>query len=246
MPYDPDGIPQDGPVLECWTTLTAIAVHTSRVKVGTLVLSNTHRHPAVVANMAATLDQVSGGRVVLGVGAGWQVNEHAAYGIELRPPAARVRALDDACTVITSLLRDHRTTVVGDDYRITDAPCDPKPVQPRLPLLVGGGGEKLMLRLVARHADVWHAWTDPEALARKNAVLDGFCDELGRDPREIVRATGGEIAPGTSADAIAERLTALRAAGGEEFVVIDDANDGIDLALRQVDLISTDVLPRVA
>ncbi len=245
MPYDADGVPQDGPVLECWTTLTAIAVRTHRIKVGTMVLSNTHRHPAVVANMAATLDQVSAGRVVLGVGAGWQVNEHEAYGIALRGPAARVHALDEACTVITALLRDRRSTIVGDEYQITDAPCDPKPLQSRLPLLVGGSGERLMLPLVARHADVWHAWTDPDALRRKNALLDGHCDAIGRDPHEIARATGGEIAPDTPPDDVAAQLADLAAAGGEEYVLIDDATVGLDAALRQVDMITTEVLPRL-
>ena len=124
-------------MMECWTVLTALASQTSTVKLGTLVLGNTYRQPAVLANMAATLDQISGGRLVLGIGAGWQPNEHAAYGIALAPIGERVAALDEACTVLRSLLDQRRSTFDGAFYRLRDAPCDPKPAG-RVPLLVAG------------------------------------------------------------------------------------------------------------
>src|SRR5215218_4271793 len=128
MPHDPSGAAVDGPVLECWTTLTGLATQTTRIRLGSLVLGNTYRHPAVVANMAATLDQVSGGRVVLGIGAGWQPNEHAAYGLRLPAVPERISALDEACRVIRLLLTERRSTAAGTAYRLTDAPCDPKPL----------------------------------------------------------------------------------------------------------------------
>jgi alkanesulfonate monooxygenase SsuD/methylene tetrahydromethanopterin reductase-like flavin-dependent oxidoreductase (luciferase family) len=180
-------------MLECWTTLSALATQTTAIRVGSLVLGNTYRHPAVVANMAATLDQVSGGRVVLGIGAGWQPNEHTAYGLGLPAIGDRIDALDEACAVIRSLLDRPRSTVAGAAYRLTDAPCDPKPLQSRLPLLVGGGGERRTLAVAARHADVWHTWADPASFRHKNIVLDRHCEAVGRDPGGIARATGGTV-----------------------------------------------------
>lgn len=258
MPHDPAGSAVDGPMLECWTILAALAAQTTTVGLGSLVLGNTYRHPAVVANMAATLDQVSGGRVLLGVGAGWQPNEHAAYGIPL--PAARDRfdILDEACAVIRSLLDQRRSTIAGQTYRLADAPCDPKPLQPRLRLLVGGGGPRI-LKVAARHADVWHTWADPAALAGKNAVLDRYCRDLGRDPGHIARATGATVtvrsgqgrARAAAADdvrgtpgEVLDRLLAFRDAGADEFIVRDDAaNVPLAAALTQLEILTATVLP---
>src|SRR5215471_7466048 len=192
MPHDPAGRPVDGPVLECWTILAALATQTAAVRLGSLVLGNTYRHPAVVANMAATLDQVSEGRVVLGIGAGWQPNEHAAYGIPLPGARDRIAHLDEACAVLRSLLDRRRSTIDGAAYRLRDAPCDPKPAG-RLPLLVGGGGRRVMA-VAARRADVWHAWGRPDEFARKNAVLDRLCQDIGRPPGDLARASGGTVA----------------------------------------------------
>ena len=140
MPHHADGLPRPGDVSECWTTLSALAGITSHVRLGSLVLGNTYRHPAIVANMAATLDQISGGRVVLGIGAGWQRNEHVAYGIRLPDPAERIDALDEACAILGMLLHEGSCTFSGNTYRLQDATCEPVPVQRRSPLLVGGGG----------------------------------------------------------------------------------------------------------
>jgi alkanesulfonate monooxygenase SsuD/methylene tetrahydromethanopterin reductase-like flavin-dependent oxidoreductase (luciferase family) len=109
---------------------------------------------------------------VLGVGAGWQPNEHVAYGIPLPDAVKRIAALEEACALLRSLLDEHRSTISGATYRLLDAPCDPKPMQARLPLLLGGGGEQRTMRVAARFADVWHTWADPVSFARKNAVLD--------------------------------------------------------------------------
>jgi len=139
MPNTPSG---DGPTLEVWAVLAALAHATDRLRLGPLVTSVTYRHPAVVANAAAAVDVISGGRLVLGLGAGWQANEHAAYGLELGDVPTRSDRLEEAAGIIRSLLRDDRTTVDGRFFTITDAPNEPKPVQPRLPLLVAGKGER--------------------------------------------------------------------------------------------------------
>src|SRR4051794_27652136 len=162
MPNDPAGEPQDGPTLECWSVMAALAARTQSVRIGSLVSGNLYRHPAVVANMAATIDHISDGRFVLGVGAGWQVNEHAAYGIDLLSVRDRLDHFEDACVVLTSLLRERRTTFASAAYQLQDAPCDPKPIQSPLPLLVGGKGERRTMKIAARHADEWNAWTTPD------------------------------------------------------------------------------------
>lgn len=247
MPYTESGAPDDGPVLECWTTLTALAAQTDRVRLGSLVMSNTYRHAAVVANMAATLDVITGGRVILGVGAGWQVNEHAAYGIALPEPRRRIEALDEACAVITGLLRERRTTLAGRWYALDDAPCEPKPRQARLPLLVGTGGERFGLRVVARHADIWHSWMDAETVRRKGAIVDAYCADIGRDPSTVMRSTGGTIDPADDASAILDRLAGLAEAGADEFIVIDDASTTSATQARGLlDMLSRRVLPDLA
>ena len=151
MPYHPTAaVP--GPVHECWTTLSALAVAVTRIGLGTLVLGNTYRHPAVVANMAASLDQVSNGRLLLGLGAGWQANEHVAYGIELQGPGSRLDRFEEALQVVSLLLRSEETSFNGSYYKMDGARCEPAPVQMPLPLLVGGAGERRSIPLAARYA----------------------------------------------------------------------------------------------
>ena len=261
MPHDVDGLPRGGDVSECWTTLSALAAVTTRVRLGSLVLGNTFRHPAVVAGMAATLDRISGGRVVLGIGAGWQPNEHAAFGIRLPEPAERIDALDEACTVLRMLLDDGRCTFTGATYQLRDATCEPRPVQERLPLLVGGGGERRTMKVAARHADVWHCWADPPTFASKNSVLDHHCATVGRDPGEISRATGGTVAILQKRDVpngdpvdddvvgtisqVVERLLDFRAAGADEFIVRDRASTSPESTVRLIDELTRHALPAV-
>ncbi len=178
-----------GPTLECFGLLAGLATAVPRVRLGSLVCGNTYRHPAVLANQAATVDQLSGGRLVLGLGAGWQQNEHDAYGIPLPDPKPRLDMLEEACQVVMGLLRQPRTTFAGAYYQLDNAPCEPKPVQERLPLLIGGGGEKRTLRIAARFADEWNVWGTPEIVAHKSGVLERHCDDVGRDPNTIARST---------------------------------------------------------
>jgi probable F420-dependent oxidoreductase len=178
---------EDGPVWEATAAVAALAAATTRLRLGTLVLAATYRHPAVVANWASTVDHVSGGRLVLGVGAGWQANEHEQYGIRLPSPGERVRLLDDTCTVLRSLFDQPRTSHEGSTFTLTEAVNEPKPVQAHLPLLVGAKGDR-MLGVVARHADIWNMWALPEALRERAEVLERRCTEVGRDPAEIERS----------------------------------------------------------
>ncbi|MGH2929287.1 MAG: TIGR03560 family F420-dependent LLM class oxidoreductase, partial [Solirubrobacteraceae bacterium] len=178
----------DRPMLECFTVLAALAALVPRLRIGSLVAGNTYRHPAVLANMVATLDQVSGGRAVLGMGAGWQENEHAAYGIDFSDVPGRLARLEEACAVVRHLLDDTRSDFDGRFYTLSDARLEPKPVQQHLPLLVGGSGERVTLRIAARWADQWNTWGLPEVLAAKSAVLDRHCESIGRDPAGIVRS----------------------------------------------------------
>jgi F420-dependent oxidoreductase-like protein len=178
-----------GPHLEAWTALGGIAAITERARLGVLVSGNTYRHPAILANMAATTDLISGGRLVLGLGAGWQVSEHEAYGLELFEPAERLRRLDEACEVIRLLLTEERSDFEGRYYHLADAPCEPKPAQAALPLLLGTSGEKVGMKIAARRADIWNCWGTPKTMEHKLEVLDAHCEAVGRDPGTLERST---------------------------------------------------------
>lgn len=180
---------REGAVLESWSTLSALAAMVPRIRIGTIVLGNTYRHPALVAKMAAQVDIISGGRLLLGLGAGWQENEHEAYGIPFHTTRGRLERLDEACQVILSLWTEARSNFEGHYYRLSDAPMDPKPVQkPHPELMIGGGGERVTLRIVARRADHWNVWAGPKVLARKTAILEEHCAKAGRDSRTIARS----------------------------------------------------------
>ncbi len=180
--------PPDTPNLEATAALAALAALTDRVRLASLVFGITYRHPAVLAKWAATTDHISGGRLLLGVGAGWQENEHEQYGIPLGPPGERIDRFDEALAVVRGLLDEATTTVAGEHYTVTDAIAWPKPVQDHLPLLVGGKGDR-MLGLVARYADEWNMWSSAAELAERRAVLDRHCEAIGRDPTTIATST---------------------------------------------------------
>ena len=173
--------------LEGWITLAALAQATRRLRLGTLVTGVHYRHPAVLAKMAATLDVVSGGRLELGIGAGWNDREAAAYGIPLGTPAERSDRFEEACQVLVGLLSQPMTTFHGRYYELAEARCDPKPVQrPHPPLCIGGSGERRTLRTAARYAQHWNFDTGPlDAFRRALSVLHGHCAAVGRDPAEI-------------------------------------------------------------
>jgi F420-dependent oxidoreductase-like protein len=187
--FMPNTKDREGPVLEAWSTLSALSALVPRIKVGTIVLGNTYRHPAVVAKMAAQVDIVSGGRLLLGLGAAWQRNEHEAYGIPFYTTRERLERLDEACAVIRSLWTERRSNFNGRHYQLSNAPLDPKPLQrPHPELMIGGGGERVTLRIVAKHADHWNVWGGPNVLARKSAILEEHCSRTGRDGKAIMRS----------------------------------------------------------
>jgi F420-dependent oxidoreductase-like protein len=230
-----------GPRLEAWTALGALAAVTTNARLGVLVSGNTYRHPAILANMAATTDRISGGRLVLGLGAGWQTNEHSAYGIDLYEIPERLARLEEACEVVRLLLTEERSNYEGRYYHLTDAPCEPKPVQARLPLLVGTSGERVGMKMAARQADMWNCWGTPSTIAHKISVLDAHCEAISRDPASLERSTQAHlyisddqakidqwraqefpmpVLVGTPSE-ITEHLGAYERLGVDEFVVVD-------------------------
>ena len=186
--FMPNAEDTSAPWPEAWITLSAVAACVPRLRIGTLVTGNTYRHPAVLAKMAATLDHISGGRVVLGLGAGWQENEHRQYGLEFYDLSERLARLNEACQVIKALYGKGKANFHGRFYQLTEASLEPKPIQQPLPLMIGGGGEKVTLRITAEHANEWNVWGTVETLKHKMRLLDAHCADLGRNPKEIQRS----------------------------------------------------------
>jgi alkanesulfonate monooxygenase SsuD/methylene tetrahydromethanopterin reductase-like flavin-dependent oxidoreductase (luciferase family) len=224
------------PTLEATAVLAALATATASVRLGPLVLSTTYRHPAVLAKWAATVDHLSGGRLVLGVGAGWQQNEHDQYGIELPGLRDRVDRFEESCTVLNALLRGRRTTFDGRWFHLDDALCEPKPLQDRLPLLVGGKGDR-MLGVVARHADEWNLWGLPPWIAERSAVLSRCCEVAGRDPAGIRRSTQALVLPtddGSAAQEFLERVAPRAAVAGPWSLIVDTVGEWAEAGVDEL------------
>ena len=187
--------PETEPMLEAYSTLAALAARTSRVRLGTLVTGVTYRNPALLAKMVTTLDVVSRGRAILGIGAAWNEDEHLGYGFAFPPIRERMDRLDEALRIARLMFAQERPSFEGRYYRLERALNSPAPIQPGGPkILVGGGGEKRTLRLVARHADMAHWFaTSLDELKRKYEVLDRHCEAEGRDPSSIVRTVGAPV-----------------------------------------------------
>ena len=183
------------PMLEGWLTLAAIARETSRVRLGTLVTGVTYRNPALLAKEATTLDVISNGRAILGLGAAWNDVEHEGYGFEFPPVGERMDRLDEALAIIKAMFTEDRPSFRGEHYRIERAFNVPRPIQPGGPrILVGGGGEQRTLRIAAKYADLTHWFSiGLEALKHKNEVLERYCEEIGRDPSTIERTIGAPV-----------------------------------------------------
>lgn len=255
--------PAEAPTLESTAAISALAGLTERLRLGTLVLGNTYRHPAVVANWAATVDHLSDGRLVLGVGAGWQENEHHQYGIDLPAPAERLDRFEEACRVLNGLLREPSVTIEGCHYELSDAICEPKPVQHPLPLLIGGKGDR-MLGIVARHADEWNTWGLADTIAERSAVLERRCESIDRDPSTIKRSaqalvmltedrrradtflagTGGRAAIAGTTDDVAAAVGAWQEVGLDEVVVPDFTLGKGTKRLDRMDAIIEQVAPQ--
>jgi alkanesulfonate monooxygenase SsuD/methylene tetrahydromethanopterin reductase-like flavin-dependent oxidoreductase (luciferase family) len=249
------------PTHEGTAVLAALAQATERVRLGSLVFGITYRHPAVLAKWAATVDHVSDGRLLLGIGAGWQENEHTQYGIALGPLGVRPKRFEEACRVLLGLLRDDVTDVRGDHYTVTEAIAEPKPVQRPLPLLIGAKGDR-MLGVAARYADVWNLWGLPGAVAERAAFLEARCDDVGRDPATIERscqalwfltddvARAEELitraptaAIGGPPSRLGDAVAAWREAGVDEVIVPDFTLGKGQQRLDRMDTIIDEVAP---
>jgi F420-dependent oxidoreductase-like protein len=205
-----------GPCLEGWVTTTALAQATKRLRMGLLVTGMPYRHPAVLANMAATLDIISNGRLELGIGAGWNQEEADAYGIDIHSTLReRFDAFDEGCEAIIGLLTNERTTLEGTYVQLQDAMCEPKPVQtPHPPICIGGTGERRTLRSVARFAQHWNfPGGDVATFLHKVHVLEGHCEAEGRNPDEITTSTHLRLDEDGNVDQLVQQAEAFAEAG---------------------------------
>jgi F420-dependent oxidoreductase-like protein len=247
--------------LEAVTAHAALAATTTRVRCGSLVYSAGFRHPAVLANAMATLDQLADGRVVLGLGGGWLRAEHDAYGFPYGTAGDRLRRLEESVQCVRGLLTQDTTSFAGEHFTLRDARCEPKPVQERLPIWIGGAGERVTLRIAAQHADGWNVpFLSPAEWARKSSVLTEHCERVGRDPASITRSVNVGMASteadlheqfGRLADAVrpsvltgsvtemTDRLGAYVEAGADWVIVAVRAP--FDVA--GIERVATDVLP---
>lgn len=261
--------------LAMWPSLTALALRTSRIRFGPLVCSMTFRHPAIVAKMASSVDVLSGGRLDLGIGAGWFGGEHRMYGIQYPPYAERLDRLDEGARVIGALWSGEPASSDGPHYPLVDAEAHPRPAQSRPTLIMGGKGERT-LRLVARHATEWNcSYSTLAVFEEKSAALDLECDAIGRDPASLRRSMMLPFAIGRDAAALQRHIDAHRATfpslpadapGWQEsgFLVgspggiVDQLGDRIDAGvgrfmlqqnalddLDSVELLASEVMPNV-
>jgi probable F420-dependent oxidoreductase len=236
MPNTPDGEPVGGDFHECFSVLSALAAVTQRLRLGSLVTPTTMNHPALIANRAATIDRISNGRFVLGMGAGWQVNEHKAFGIELFGNKDRVDRFAEAIEITSRMLSEDRVSFSGNHFTVTNVPCEPKPVQSPLPILVGTGGAR-MLRLTARFAQEWNTWGTPEVAGDVLATLRQACDKEGRD-FATVRKSVQPLFFFVNDDAAAEKLRALvpadRSIVGTSAQIVDAVGRYQDLGFDEI------------
>jgi F420-dependent oxidoreductase-like protein len=227
-----------GPCLEGWTTLAALAQATSRARVGCLVNGNTYRNPCLTAKMAATLDHVSHGRFNLGIGAGWFQNEHDAFGIDFKTVPGRLAALEESLQIIRGMFTQEKTTLHGRHYRVTDAMGEPKPVQkPYPPIMIGGIGEKVLLRIVAKHADMWNATGDADFMAHKIDVIRRHGDDLRRDTEPIEKTVMMPLcykAPGREAmvQGLMASIGQTTPEAARERIMIGDRQECLDTVER--------------
>jgi F420-dependent oxidoreductase-like protein len=207
--------PPSDPMLECYALLSGVAARTSRVKLGAMVTGVTYRNPAFLAKVVTTLDIVSSGRAILGIGAAWNEDESRAYGYDWPSTAERFERLEDALQICRSMFTQPRSTLKGKHHHVDGAFNIPQPVQPGGPrILIGGGGEQKTLRLVAQYADMWNGFGDPDGIRHKIEVLEQHCADMGRDPNEIVKTRLGTMIVGTDPREIERRKAEWQAMRG--------------------------------
>lgn len=212
--FYPTSEPFDGPCLEGWTMLAAMAQATSRLQIGCMVSAVPYRHPAVIAKMAGTIDVISGGRFVLGLGAGWHEIESKAYGLPLGTIKERMDRFEEGVEVVLSLLTKDETSFRGQYYQLENARCEPKGPQQPPPLVIGGVGKRRTLRVVARYAQMWDSlFVPPAEWPALHQVLVGHCEEVGRDPSEITTVAHVRFTGGDDYNELAEKAVAYGEAG---------------------------------
>ena len=200
------GEPQE-PMLEGWTTQAVVAGFTSKIKLGTLVTGIVYRHPSVLAKIGATLDVLSKGRLFMGIGAAWNMEEAKAFGIPFPPVTERFRRLEEATQIIRNMWTEERTTFEGRFYQIRDAYCNPKPIQkPHPPIMIGGGGERETLKLVAKYADACNIFGSVETVKRKLKILREHCQTVGREYDSITKSKLGHVMIGKSKEELERRI----------------------------------------
>ncbi len=207
--------------LEGWTSLAGLSEATTRLRLGLMVTCNSYRNPALLAKMVATVDQISGGRIELGMGAGWMDTEYQAYGYDFPPMRTRLAQLEEGLEIVTRMLRDSRSSYKGNFYRVEDAPNQPKPIQSRVPITIGGAGEKILLGLVARFADRWNCpINSAHEVERLHEVLTSHCERAGRNPDEIIVSEQTMVVLGADEEAFQAKLAMAKAVLGH-FADID-------------------------
>ena len=215
--------PREHPMLEAYTLLGALAARTSEIALGTMVTGVTYRNPALLAKIVTTLDIISSGRAILGIGAAWNDDEHAGYGYDFPTAKERLDRLEEALQIIPAMFTEEAPSFEGRHYRIRDVLNNPKPVRGRIPVLIGGGGEKRTLRLVAQYGDACNLFGGPDDVRHKLDVLERHCADVGRDPAEITKTvllTVGD--PGKAAD----KIPAYTAVGVDGVVInLPDVSD---------------------
>jgi F420-dependent oxidoreductase-like protein len=210
--------------LDAWTLLSALAARTTTLRLGTMVSPVTFRHPSLLARAAVTVDHVSGGRVEIGMGAGWFEREHEAFGLDFGSGfGERLDRLEESVDLIERLLAGERITQAGRFYSMVDAVCEPRPIQARLPILIGGSGREKTLRTTARHADLWNGYGEPEKIAETSAVLRERCAEIGRPFESIERTVTMEV---VVRDSPADALDALRVVEAHHEIAERFGSDG--------------------
>jgi F420-dependent oxidoreductase-like protein len=219
--FEPIFSDRSGPCLEGWSMLAAMATATSRLRLGCQVTGMPYRHPSVLANIAATVDVISGGRLIVGLGAGWNQEESDALGIRLPPMKERFDQFEEGVQVVIALLSEDRASFRGDHFTLTDAWCEPKPVQrPHPPIAIGGNGERRTLRIVARFAQHWNSTLgDVATWQHKADVLERHCADAGRDPAEIERSVNVRLGAGQDPRELQPVIAAWQDAGVDVCIV---------------------------
>jgi len=230
----------NGPCMEGWTLLAGLAAVTSRIRLGVLVTGITYRHPSILTTEAITVDQISNGRLEIGMGAAWHEPEHEQLGVPFPPLKDRAERLEEGVQVMRLLMTKDRATFAGRHYQLNKASYYPRPVQrPHPPIWIGAGGEQLMLPIVARQADAWHAFGSDDSLARKSRLLDQLAEKAGRDPKAILRSASLSLS--RPWDQVRRRASQLRAAGFG-YLIAEWPSEG----KRRLDEFVEKVMPELA